>query len=225
MPRPNKRAERRLDILDAARGVAVREGAGGTTLRAIASAAGMESSAVLYYFDGLGEIVEELVFSASDRFIDTITDAVAAAETPVERMLAAIRAGATGGIAGDESRILYEFWAVGIRDARLNDADHALDRRQVAIYRAIIDDGVATGDFAPKTEPDEVATALVGLEDGLVMNILAGTKSSEEVVALIVSVAEVLLGARLHSDASVGVAPVSGETTPQVGSRATSRSR
>lgn len=199
MPRPNKRAQRRLEILEAARGVAVREGAGGTTLRAIATAAGMEPSAVLYYFDGLGEIVEELVFSASDRFIETITNAVAAAQTPVDRMRAAIRAGATGGIAGDESRILYEFWAVGIRDERLNDADHALDRRQVAIYRAIIDGGVADGAFAPRIGHEDAATALVALEDGLVMDILAGTKSSDEVVSLIESVAESMLGAHLRA--------------------------
>ena len=198
MPRPNRRAQRRLAILDAARDVAVREGAAGTTLRAIATAADMEPSAVLYYFDGLGEIVEELVFAASDRFIDTITSAVAAARTPVDRMVAAIRAGSTGGIEGDESRILYEFWPVGIRDERLNDADHALDRRQASIYRAIIDDGVAAGLFEPRVGHDEAAVALVGLEDGLVMDILAGTKSSEEVVALIVSVAEAMLGARLR---------------------------
>ena len=36
MPRPNRKAERRLAILDAARHVAVREGAEGTTLRALA---------------------------------------------------------------------------------------------------------------------------------------------------------------------------------------------
>ena len=53
MPRPNRKAERRLAILDAARHVAVREGAEGTTRRAFATAAGMEPSAVLYYFSGL----------------------------------------------------------------------------------------------------------------------------------------------------------------------------
>ena len=73
MPRPNRKAERRLAILDAARHVAVREGAEGTTLRAVATAAGMEPSAVLYYFSGLNEIVRELVYAASDRFIETIT--------------------------------------------------------------------------------------------------------------------------------------------------------
>src|SRR6478752_1876889 len=109
MPRPNRKAERRLAILEAARHVAVREGAEGTTLRAIATAAQMEPSAVLYYFTGLNDIVRELVYAASDRFIDTITRAVEEVESPAERLSAAIEAGSTGGLEGDESRILYEF--------------------------------------------------------------------------------------------------------------------
>ncbi|WP_022892167.1 TetR/AcrR family transcriptional regulator [Agromyces subbeticus] len=193
MPRPNRRAERRLAILDAAREVAVREGAAGTTLRAIATAAGMESSSVFYYFGGLNEIVRELVFATSDRFIATITAAVATATTPTERLHAAIEAGSTGGLEGDDSRILYEFWAAGLRDESMNDADHALDRRQVEIYRGIMSDGIATGDFRPRIAVDEIAWSLVALEDGLVMDILAGTKTRDEVTTLIRSVAEALL--------------------------------
>lgn len=193
MPRPNRRAERRLAILDAAREVAVREGAAGTTLRAIAAAAGMESSSVFYYFGGLNEIVRELVFATSDRFIATITAAVAAATTPTERLHAAIEAGSTGGLEGDDSRILYEFWAAGLRDESMNDADHALDRRQVEIYRGIMSDGIAAGDFRPRIAVDEIAWSLVALEDGLVMDILAGTKTRDEVTTLIRSVAEALL--------------------------------
>jgi TetR/AcrR family transcriptional regulator, cholesterol catabolism regulator len=199
MPRPNRKAERRLAILDAARDVAVREGAAGTTLRAIATAAGMESSSVFYYFGGLNEIVRELVYAASDRFIAAITEAVAGATTPAERLAAAIEAGSTGGLEGDESRILYEFWATGLRDESLNDADHALDRRQVEIYRGILDDGIEAGVFRPRIPVDEVAWSLVALEDGLVMDILAGTKTRDEVTALIRSVAEALLDVSLRA--------------------------
>lgn len=197
MARPNRSAERRLAILDAARGVAVHEGAAGTTLRAIATAAGMEPSGVLYYFDGLDDLVRELVFAASDRFIETIRTAVATAVDPAARLVAAIEAGSTGGLAGDESRILYEFWSYGLRDPALNDADHALDRRQVEIYRQILDDGTATGVFRPRLDIDAVAWALVALEDGLVMDILAGTKTRDEVVTLIRSVAESMLDVEL----------------------------
>jgi AcrR family transcriptional regulator len=198
MPRPSRKAERRLAILDAARNVAVHEGAEGTTLRAIATAAGMEPSAVLYYFGGLNEIVRELVYAASDRFIETITQAVADAGTPSERLEAAIEAGSTGGLEGDESRILYEFWSAGLRDASLNDADHALDRRQVDIYLEILDEGVAADVFRPRMAVSEIAWALVALEDGLVMDILAGTKTHDEVTALIRSVAEAMLDVSLR---------------------------
>lgn len=197
MPRPSRRAERRLAILEAARDVAVHEGAAGTTLRAIATAAGMEPSAVLYYFDGLDELIRELVYAASDRFIETIHVAVAEAPSPAARLVAAIEAGSTGGLAGDESRILYEFWSLGLRDPLLNDADHALDRRQAEIYREILDEGVAAGVFRPRLDVDGVAWALVALEDGLVMDILAGTKARDEVTALIRSVAESMLDANL----------------------------
>ena len=193
MARPNRQAERRAAILDAARRVAVREGAAGPTLRAVASEAGMESSAVLYYFSGLGQIVRELVFAATDRFVATIREAVDAASSPWERLSAAITAGVTGGLDGDDSRILYEFWSTGLRDDTMNDADHALDRLQVAIYRDIIDGGVASGDFRPRIDVDGLGWALVALEDGLVMDILAGTKTGDEVVALIRSVARSLL--------------------------------
>ena len=153
---------------------------------------------MLYYFSGLDEIVRELVYAASDRFIETITRAVDGAETPAERLTAAIEAGSTGGLEGDESRILYEFWSAGLRDESLNDADHALDRRQVGIYLEILDEGVAAGDFHPRIDVAEVAWALVALEDGLVMDILAGTKTHSEVTALIRSVAAALLDAPLR---------------------------
>lgn len=197
MPRPSRRAERRLAILEAARDVAVQHGAEGTTLRAVATAAGMEPSAVLYYFDGLGELIRELVFAANDRFLEVIRATVDAASDPASRLIAAIEAGSTGGLEGDESRILYEFWSLGLRDPSLNDADHALDRRQVAIYREILDDGVADGTFRPRLDPDAVAWALVALEDGLVMDILAGTKTRDEVTELIRAVAEAMLDVSL----------------------------
>lgn len=197
MPRPNRKAERRLEILDAARDVAVREGAAGTTLRAIATEAGMEPSAVLYYFDGLAEIVRELVYAASDRFIATMTAAAAGEGTPAHRLRALILAGTTGGLEGNESRILYEFWSAALRDDSLNDAEHALDRREVELYTELIADGADAGAFHPLLPAEQVAWALVAMEDGLVMDILAGTKTRDEVTDLIRSVAESLLGASL----------------------------
>lgn len=197
MGRPNRQAERRAEILAAAKRIAVREGAAGTTLRAVANEAGMEPPAVLYYFDGLAAIVRELVFASSDAFIERIESDVSGADDAPARLRAAIVAGTTGGLESHDSLILYEFWPAGLRDRELTDADHALDRREVAIYERIIREGAAAGAFRPVLEPEALGWALVALEDGLVMDILAGTKTGDEVVDLICSVAEQLLGAPL----------------------------
>lgn len=200
MGRPNRQTERRAEILAAAKSVAVRDGAAGTTLRAIAAQAGMEPPAVLYYFGGLAEIFRELVFASSDAFIERIEAAVDRAETPEARLRAAIIAGTTGGLDSNDSRILYEFWPTGLRDPGMNDADRVLDQREVAIYGRIIRDGIASGAFRPLLDADALAWTLVALEDGLVMDILTGAKARQEVIGLICSVAEQLVGAKLEHE-------------------------
>jgi TetR/AcrR family transcriptional regulator, cholesterol catabolism regulator len=203
MGRPNRRAERRGEILAAAKRVAVRDGAAEATLRAIATEAGMEPPAVLYYFDGLAEIVRELVFASTDAFIERIESAVAEADHPAARLEAAIVAGTTGGLDSDDSRILYEYWSTGVRDSDMNDADRALDRREVAIYERIIRDGAASGAFRPTLDATQLGGwTFVALEDGLVMDILNGTKSREDVIELIWAVAGQLVG--LQKPAHVG---------------------
>ena len=134
------------------------------------------------------------MFAATDRFVAVIRASVAAERTPRARLHAAIAAGVTGGLDGDDSRILYEFWPAGLRDEAMNDADHALDRLQVGIYREIIDAGVAAGEFHPHIDADDLGLALVALEDGLVMDILAGTATPAHVIGVVTSVAESLLG-------------------------------
>ncbi len=197
MGRPNRQAERRAEILRAAKAVAVRDGAAGTTLRAIATQAGMEPPAVLYYYAGVSEIIRELVFASSDAFIDRVESAVEEAADPAAGLRAAIIAGTTGGLDSHDSRVLYEFWPASLRDEGMNDADRVLDQREASIYARIIQSGVDNGSFRPALEPRDLASALVALEDGLVMDILNGTKSRDEVVSLICAVAERLVGTPL----------------------------
>ncbi len=199
MGRRNRQPERRAEILAAAKRVTVRDGASGATLRAIATESGMEPPGVLYYFSDLAEIIRETVFASSDAFIERIETEVASAHTPLAKLNAAIRAGTTGGIDSDDSLVLYEFWPAGLRDPALGDADHALADREAAILSRIIDEGVREGVFAPALEVNDVALTIVALEDGLVMDILAGTKSSQQVVALIEIVAQTLVGVAARS--------------------------
>src|ERR1700712_1108089 len=121
MPRPNQQAARRQQLIDAARCVAVREGVSGTTLRAIATEAGMEPNAVLYYFDSLSALIRELVKTVTAEFIDRIDADVAEQQpSPPAMLAAAIRAGLTGGLDNDRSTILYEFWSTSLRDPEMS---------------------------------------------------------------------------------------------------------
>ena len=147
------------------------------------------------------------MYAASDRFIETITAAVDEAETPADGSPRRSRPEARqprGRRVAHPLRVLVG----GLRDEPLNDADHALDRRQVGIYLGILEGGVAAGVFHPRIDIAEVAWALVALEDGLVMDILAGTKTHGEVTALIRSVAEALLDVcfALGADGVAGLA-------------------
>jgi AcrR family transcriptional regulator len=194
MAGPTKKELRRDHILAAAQAVAAREGAGAATLRAIASEAGMAPNAVLYYFGGLAEIEAAAVQASSDRFLQSLADAVESGGGPTARLAAALQAGISGGMEDDASRILYEYWSHSLRNAELRRIQEEFTRAQQSNYEGIIAEGIASGEFHPVLEPADIARIIVAQEDGLVMDVLSGVASSREVFELNARLAAVLLG-------------------------------
>jgi AcrR family transcriptional regulator len=194
MAGPTKKELRRSHILAAAQAVAAREGAGAATLRAIAAEAGMAPNAVLYYFGGLADIEAAAVQASSDRFLQSLSDAVDANARPTARLAAALQAGVSGGLDDDASRILYEYWSHSLRDAELRRIQEEFTRAQQANYEGIIAAGTAVGEFEPVLDPADIARILVAQEDGLVMDVLSGAASSRSVFELNARLAAVLLG-------------------------------
>lgn len=170
----------------------------GTTLRAIASDAGMQPNAVLYYFDSLNGVIRDLVRVVTDEFVARIEADVAAQEPASDRMLsAAIRAGLTDGVDDDLSAILYEFWPMSLHDPEINAVNRVLSDRQIEIYKHILDAGSAKRIFRPTLPTGELAELLVGLEDGLVMSILAEGRDPSRVFNSVRRTAELLVQAPL----------------------------
>lgn len=194
MEKLSKREVRRREIAAAAQAVAAREGAEAATLRAIAAEAGMAPNAVLYYYGSLAEITAAAVHAASARFLTRLSEAADPAMGPTVRLAAVIRAGTTAGLEDDASRILYEYWTHSLRDVEHRRIQEELTRTQQLIYERIIADGVQTGEFFPVLEPAKIARTLVAQEDGLVMDVLAGTAGSDDVLDLVASLASALLG-------------------------------
>ncbi|WP_284981609.1 TetR/AcrR family transcriptional regulator [Arthrobacter sp. efr-133-TYG-118] len=198
MPRPNTQALRRERLIHAARLVAVRDGAAGTTLRAIAAEAKMEPNAALYYFDSLSALVREVVGVVTEEFIAQLGAAVDEHAPSAPAMLsAAIQAGITGGLDNDLSTILYEFWSTSLRDPEMSVIERSLTDKQISIYQGILDAGVGAGDFDVKMPTADVARLLLGLEDGLVMGILAGSIDRARILAAVRGAAESLVSCTL----------------------------
>jgi AcrR family transcriptional regulator len=111
-----KPAVRRALIVEAARGVILREGLGGTRLRDIAAEAGVSVGTVTYHFESVAEILNEVVVLETARFYSSIIEAVDAEPDPVEgvRMLVEPLFAATD--ASDEHwRLWSDYWTAVAR--------------------------------------------------------------------------------------------------------------
>ncbi|MBP2268488.1 AcrR family transcriptional regulator [Pseudarthrobacter sp. PvP004] len=194
MAKADKKEIRRREIVAAAQAVAARDGAEGATLRAIAAEAGMAANAVLYYFGSHADIIAAAVQASSGRFLEKLAEAVDQSMPPTARLAAVISAGTTAGLDDDVSRILYEYWPHMLRDPEQRRIQDELTRAQEGVYREIIDAGTRSGEFAPLLDPAKIARTLVAQEDGLVMDVLAGSAGSEYVLDLMGSLAAALLG-------------------------------
>ena len=199
MAKADKKDIRRQEIVAAAQAVAARDGAEGATLRAIAAEAGMAANAVLYYFGSHAEIIAAAVQASSGRFLEKLADADDLEMAPTARLAAVISAGTTAGLDDDVSRILYEYWPHMLRDAEQRRIQDELTSAQERVYREIIDAGTSSGEFSPLLDPAKIARTLVAQEDGLVMDVLAGSATSEYVLDLMASLAAALLGIKAEA--------------------------
>lgn len=212
MAKADKKDIRRQEIVAAAQAVAARDGAEGATLRAIAAEAGMAANAVLYYFGSHAEIIAAAVQASSGRFLEKLADADDLEMAPTARLAAVISAGTTAGLDDDVSRILYEYWPHMLRDAEQCRIQDELTSAQERVYREIIDAGTSSGEFSPLLDPAKIARTLVAQEDGLVMDVLAGSATSEYVLDLMASLAAALLG--IKAEALLELIAVRGGSVP-----------
>jgi AcrR family transcriptional regulator len=173
-----KPAVRRALIVEAARGVILREGLGGTRLRDIAGQAGVSVGTVTYHFESVAEILNEVVVLETARFYSSIIEAVDAEPDPVAgvRMLVEPLFAATD--ASDEHwRLWSDYWTAVARKPAV--AAEYVERIRVweACLTRTLRRGAESGAFpglgAGAAGPDgadrasEVALKLAAYSDGV----------------------------------------------------------
>jgi len=88
MGRPKTQTDRRLTLVAAAESMIARRGLASVTLRDVANEAGMSSSALLYYYPGLKELLDDVQTKAVERFCTQRAASVAATCAKAESKIA-----------------------------------------------------------------------------------------------------------------------------------------
>jgi AcrR family transcriptional regulator len=194
MARPKDQERRRGELVDAAGRLAARKGMSDVRLRDVAEATGLTSGAVLYYFDGLDDLFFAAYERAIERFCVERERVVADIADPARALATALHLGVPTGADDVEIRLLYEFEAVAFRSRDCADLMASYVERQVGMYAAILESGVAAGVFTLQADARRVARNLIAGEDGHGVYVLTGQVAPEEVEALLLEQAAASTG-------------------------------
>ena len=161
-----------MQLARAARRVLLERGAVGLRVKDIAAEAGLAPSSVLYYYPDLDDLVLEVSRDAMHRYAERRAEAVHELDDPGEQLRLAIRLGVPTGPDDDDSRLLYELDAFTGASAAFGVLTSAYFDRQVALYESILEAGAARGEFELTGRPRSIARGLVGMEDGLGLQVV-----------------------------------------------------
>lgn len=176
MPRPKVHDEGlRGRLLEAAGRIVVAEGAGGLSVRRIATEVGTSTTAIYSLFGGKGELVREVWLEGFRRLADRM-DTVPRTDDSLEDLANLGRAYRAHAI---ENPAFYEImFGNAIAEYEPSEADHVEARRSldalVAGVRRCVEDGTVLGD------PQEIAMVLWGVVHGMASLELRGLLGEPE---------------------------------------------
>lgn len=172
--RRKDQARRRAQLAAAARGLLLEHGALGLRVKDIAERAGISSSAVLYYYPDLDDLLLEVSRDAMSRYAERRAEAIRGIDDPATQLRVAIGLGVPTGPDDEDSRLLYELDAMTGSSKLFATLSAAFFDRQVMLYERVLERGVDSGAFAIESDPTTVSRGLVALEDGLGLQVVLG---------------------------------------------------
>lgn len=177
MPRVSVEAERKEEILAAACETLAEVGFKSLRVADVAKRAGVSTGSVHYYFDTKRDLMHAAFEWNFDRSIERRRDLLESGQPPAGRLRAFI----DSYLPRDPTtvsawHVWAELWVEALHDAdlqELNERVYGEWRRTVA---AIIRDGQDRGDFR-SGDAVHLANGLIGMVDGLSLQVLMGSKS------------------------------------------------
>ncbi|GAA3835157.1 TetR/AcrR family transcriptional regulator [Sphaerisporangium flaviroseum] len=159
------RADRRVDLIEAARRAILRHGTQGVHLNHVAEEAGLTSGAVLYHYPDLSELLVEAHHAGMERFYELRVKRIARLTDPAEKLVVTVHSGLPVGPDDPGVRLLNELGGAAARNRTYAVLLTTLYDRQVAMYQTILDTGAALGVFTLTEDSVAISRNLVALED------------------------------------------------------------
>lgn len=177
MPRPSVEVERRKQILDAACAVIAKRGRQELRLADVAEVAGVSSGTIHYYFDTKRELVNaafEYNFRHSLERRKWMRDET---REPLELLTEIVESYLPNrGVSLRAWKVWADLWAEGIRDPALREINEELYGQ----WRELVRSAIATAQRAGTArdgDPELLANMLIGMIDGLAMQVLLRAKA------------------------------------------------
>jgi AcrR family transcriptional regulator len=197
-------SQRKADLILATQRAIAEHGAA-VQLNQIASMAGVTSSAVLYHYPNVNELLVEANRAGMERFYTQRLDRISQIIDPAERLVVTIELGVPKDSDDEEVRLLCSLGGEAARNTLYAVLLTSLYDRQVDMYRSILNLGVQSGVFRLRQDALVIARNLVALEDAYGYRIMAKhpTLDSASAVELILDYARMATDNPLTTRASV----------------------
>jgi AcrR family transcriptional regulator len=174
MTREQSKAHTRERLLAAARSVFARSGFHGASVEEVASEAGFSTGALYSNFDGKEDLFLVLMEREIEEHAREISDAVSARASMAERATGGARQWMTMIEREPELLLLFmEFWAYGVRDARVRPKVAARFAQMREVLTKLIADGAREFDLELEIPAEQLAVAVDALADGIARQKLA----------------------------------------------------
>jgi len=175
MARPSVEEERRLQIMAATRRVMVRRGVATLRVADVAKEAGVSPGIVHYYFASKDELIRE---TFQDNFANSLERraSIFAKELRADEKLGLLlRSYVPDDEATRESWCVWlELWVGALQDEKLRELNERAYGEWRRLVGGIIEQGIEDGVFA-SSDPEADANQLVGMIDGLAVQVLLGS--------------------------------------------------
>ncbi len=204
MARPSTQKQRRSEVIDAALAAAAAHGLRNLSLTDVANQAGVTRGALLYYYEDLEAILVEAHAAGMARVGAERAALVERHRGSADQLATAIAAGLPSGPDDALMRLLYEFDVLAGKSPLHDELVQQLYGEQLGLYRRILTEGVASGEFALTGPLDDIAMNFVALEDAYGLHIVAGGS---------ITVADALRAIRLY--AAQSGAPLPAAASPR----------